>query len=68
MFKKILLFFIIALTIMLSACGETYTCKNCKENVSQAYYDMDASINQVMCADCARKYWMPIDYKTHRVK
>jgi len=68
--KKIL-FFICAIifALSLSACGVggSYTCKDCDKTISKAYYDMNSSKESVMCEDCARKYWMPLDYKTYCV-
>ena len=68
---KKFLFFICAtiFAFSLSACnGGSYTCKDCDKTTSKAYYDMNSSKESVMCEDCARKYWMPLDYKTYRVK
>lgn len=61
---------IVVMTVLLSACGGSgsYVCKDCGEETSKAYYDMRSDKSSVMCEDCARKYWMPLDYRTYRVK
>ncbi len=51
-----------------SACGKIYTCMECETTTSKAYYDMNCKTERVMCEACARKYWMPINYETYRVK
>ena len=69
--KKILLLICtVVFVLSLSACigGGRYTCKDCDKTTSKAYYDMNSNKESVMCEDCARKYWMPLDYKTYRVK
>lgn len=67
--KKIISYIIAVatLTILLCACGMQYTCNDCGKTTSKAYYDMDADIEDVLCEDCAREYWMPLDYRTYRV-
>lgn len=68
--KKTVAFVLVLIAIMaaFSACGKTYTCVRCEEQTSKAYYDLSASKQSVMCEDCARSYWMPMDYKRYRVK
>lgn len=71
--KKILflictMFFLLSLSACGSGSGGSYSCKDCSKTTSKAYYDMSSSKESVMCEDCARKYWMPLDYKTYRVK
>lgn len=68
--KKIISVILTAVVIIcvLSACGKTFVCHDCGKKTSKAYYDMKADINYVMCEECAQQYWMPLDYKTYRVK
>ena len=67
--KKIFIIFIgTVLLLTLSSCGKEYTCNECGETTRKAYYDMAAIEEQVMCEDCARQYWMPLDYENYRVK
>ena len=53
---------------MVCGCGKSYTCHDCGESTSKAYYDMNAKIDKVMCEDCAREYWMPMPYQNYQVK
>ena len=68
--KKLAVLFISAILVLmlLSSCGKEYTCMLCGRTTSKAYYDMSAIEEEVMCEDCARKYWMPLDYENYRVK
>ena len=58
----------LALTLCLTACGRKYTCYQCGTETSKAYYDYNANKDSVLCEDCARSYWMPLDYSNYRVK
>lgn len=49
------------------SCGPTYTCSRCGASTSNVYYDMSSSRESVMCEDCAREYWMPLDYQNYKV-
>ena len=66
--KKVLLIITLILACLLSACGTTYTCKDCNKSTTKAYYDLNANDSSVMCEECAREYWIPLDYSTYRVK
>lgn len=57
----------IALLSTLCACG-SYHCYDCGKTTTKAYYDYSATKEYVLCEDCARTYWMPLNYKTYRVK
>ena len=70
--KKILLSVsMIVVTLSMVACGsvgKSYVCKDCEVTTTKAYYDFGANKDSVMCETCARQYWMPLDYRTYRVK
>ena len=67
--KKLVVILIGAVLLLaLSSCGKEYTCNECGKKTSKAYYDLSAIEEQVMCEDCARQYWMPLDYRNYRVK
>ena len=67
--RNVILICAVLFLILLSTCGgKKYNCKDCDKTTSKVYYDMNSSKKAVMCEDCARKYWMPLDYKTYRVK
>lgn len=59
---------VIVLAILLFACGKQYRCRDCGKTTNEAYYDMDAKEEEVMCEDCARAYWMPFPYENYKVK
>lgn len=60
---------IMTLAMSFAGCGiGIYTCKKCEETTMKAYYDMEMSKDEVLCEDCARKYWMPFPYENYRVK
>ena len=56
------------MALSLTACGKKYTCSECGTKTNKAYYDMSGDIDYVLCEDCARSYWMPLDYTQYRVK
>ncbi|MBQ4630068.1 MAG: hypothetical protein IJB70_03685 [Clostridia bacterium] len=69
--KRIAVFILLVIMVFcFSACGDgkVYTCTDCDKETTKAYYDMKSDKENVMCEDCARKYWMPLDYKTYRVR
>ena len=68
--KNPILLLTLALAVMLclSACGKKYTCYQCGTETGKAYYDYNANKESVLCEDCARSYWMPLDYSNYRVK
>lgn len=69
--KKLkLILCLMLITVLLSACGveEKYTCYKCGTTTSKAYYDLNATKDDVLCEDCARSYWMPFPYENYRVK
>lgn len=51
----------------MTACGKSYVCEACEEQFSgDAFYGMSG--RDVMCEDCARSYWMPLDYTNFQWK
>ena len=70
MVKRILAVTACALSVMMlfAGCGKKYVCDRCDEVTSKAYYDVNITENSVLCEDCAREYWMPLDYNAYRVK
>ena len=54
--------------LCLTACGKKYTCYQCGTETGKAYYDYNANKDSVLCEDCARSYWMPLDYSNYKVK
>ena len=63
----ILVLTLLMMVLMLTSCG-AYTCYECGKTVSKAYYDYSGDKEYVLCEDCARSYWMPLNYKDFRVK
>ena len=63
--KKSLLFVIVLVSVLLlflSGCTRSFVCGSCGQTSSgKAYYGMGG--NEVLCEDCARTYWMPLDYR-----
>ena len=67
--KKLILFLAVTLLLgLFTACGAKYTCYDCGKTTSKAFYDYSADKERVLCEDCAREYWMPLDYTRFRVK
>lgn len=66
--RIVILVLVIVMLLTLCACEKKYTCYECGESTSKAYYDMSASKEYVMCEDCAREYWMPLPYENYGVK
>lgn len=59
------LLFTITLIATLTACGGKFTCNECDESFSgTSYYGMGG--DETMCAECAKKYWVPLDYKNFK--
>ena len=58
---------LIALTVVLTGCGKTYTCTQCGKTVKVAYYD-PYNANTYYCGDCAPGYFAPFPYTAYRVK
>lgn len=53
------------LLLGLVGCGASFVCDECgQERTGKAYYGMSGE--DVMCEDCARDYWMPLDYTQFR--
>ena len=65
--KRLVILLSMILLLALAACGIEYTCMKCGKTTSKAYYDLAAIEEQVMCEDCARQYWMPLNYENYRV-
>lgn len=64
--KQVRLFLACAvLAAVLAGCGQTaWVCDKCGEEFSgKAYYGMGGT--ETFCADCARKYWMPLPYQNY---
>lgn len=69
--KKKLVSVMVSLSILFcTACGagKSYTCSECGETTTDAYYTYYATEDEVLCEDCARKYWMPLPYENYKVK
>ncbi len=66
--KIVALLLALVMALSLAACGKKYTCSECGTKTNKAYYDMSGDIDYVLCEDCARSYWMPLDYTQYRVK
>lgn len=65
----VLMCFVFLLSVcFLNACSKTYICNECGNTTTKAYYDDKNDPNRVMCEDCARKWWIPFDYRIYRVK
>lgn len=65
--RKLLALFVllIGLTLILVACGKSWTCDQCgKSWTGSAYYDYGGT--GTLCEDCARSYWMPLPYKNYK--
>lgn len=58
---------LMAVVMSFTGCG-MYTCAKCDATTSKAYYGTNFSDDWVMCAECARKYWMPFPIENYRVK
>ncbi len=66
--KLLVLVMALCFALMLTACGKKFTCKVCGEKTKDAYYEMFAETDEdVMCEDCAIKYWMPLDIEKYKV-
>jgi hypothetical protein len=51
--------------VFFNAGKHTWTCDHCgKTWYGTAYYDDE---DRILCADCAREYWMPMDYENYRI-
>ena len=66
--KLVALLLALVMALSLTACGKKYTCSECGTKTNKAYYDMSGDLDYVLCEDCARSYWMPLDYTQYRVK
>lgn len=53
----------------LTGCGAQLECdtRNCEQTFreNQGFYGV---FGQIMCRDCARQYWIPLDYRNFRVR
>ncbi len=56
---------LVTVACFLSACGSNYVCTECDKTISKAYYDLNGDY---LCKDCAKEYWIPLDYEDYRVK
>lgn len=61
--KKLMVFtLVLVLLLTFAACGGNYVCEECGESFGgKPYYGMAG--DEIMCEDCARSYWMPLDYR-----
>ena len=73
--KKLLIVFVSTIAVillighfMLSTLIGEYTCYDCKTSTSKAYYNANGNKDNVLCEDCARIYWMPLNIENFRVK
>ncbi len=67
-FRK-LICIVLSVVVLLSLSGcKKYTCYKCDKAMSKAYYEFSLDEDMLMCEECARKYWMPLDYRTYQVK
>ncbi len=59
--KKIIAVCLLLVSVLsLASCGKKYTCVECDKQVGTIYVDIDGDPSY--CKDCAREYWMPLDY------
>lgn len=56
------------LMLVLAACAtKSWVCDSCgKSFKGTAYYGM--ATTETYCEDCARSYWMPLDYRNYQKK
>ena len=57
---------LMAVMFLLSACHPLRTCASCGREFRGSAYS--GVFGQIMRADCARTYWMPIDYRNFRIR
>ena len=62
---KVLLVGTMVGVLFLTGCGEKYVCRRCNNPTGKIYYDIDG--DAAYCADCAKDYWAPLDYKDYCV-
>ena len=67
-FVSTILAIILVSNFMLNTLIGKYTCYDCKSLTSKAYYDANGNEDNVLCEDCARSYWMPLNIENFRVK
>ena len=63
--KWIVWLLLVSVFATLAGCSfKNWTCDVCgKSFTGKAYYGW--SYDDTMCEDCARKYWMPLNYKNY---
>lgn len=66
--KKLLIVLVaMALASILTACSKSWVCDSCgKSFTGKAYYGLETT--ETFCEDCARKYWIPLDYRNYQKK
>lgn len=67
--KKVLCILLIILIILIFIgikANQTYVCKECEKTTFTIYYDVDG--DESFCKECAKKYWIPLDYERFRVE
>ena len=65
--KWIIILLTLIVVLSLVSCGKKWECADCgKTFTGKAYYDL--STNYVLCEECARRYWMPLDYRNYQIK
>lgn len=65
--RLVAILLLLCLALALFAGCSSYTCYLCGESTSKAYYDFDMTKNRVLCPDCARSYWAPLDISQFKV-
>lgn len=62
--KLVLLALALILALSIAACAKSWVCDECgKSFTGKAYYGYYTT--ETFCEDCARKYWMPLDYRNY---
>ena len=62
--KKIIIALVLIFALSLTACGKNWVCDECGKSFSgKAYYGFNTT--ETFCEDCARQYWMPLNYQNY---
>jgi len=65
--QSIILAILVAMAMLLSACGSAHTCTSCGRNFRGNAY-AGVFPGTVMHAACARQYWHPMDISNFRIR